>query len=629
MSELLSRRHSIGVKIFGAFLAMSLITALLGAYGIFVLSAAGGIVADTYDRPLMAINFARAASVDFAQMDKQVLWRRTAPEAERAAVDAKIDELSGTFFEDLAVAEERSLGERESAQITRIRELVTRWNSLRQEQGAARRDGEIDRIADQVIGAFDTLSELTADQSFIERRKAVSAISYFHYASILLSGAAVLVGVFITLLLARTILQPLIAAAKVADLIAGGDFQTPIPVGGQDETGTLLRSMTVMQNNIREMVRREVAQRQSAQSRLIDALESSREGMVLVDAGGKIVLANRQVADFFPGLAAYVADGADFATAASIVRPQLILPENSGETVSSITERPSGSPTFAVREYQLLDGRWVRFSRSDTRDGGFFLSLIDFTDIKVREEHFKEAMIQADAANTAKSEFLTTMSHELRTPLNAIIGFSEIISAQMFGNVGNPRYLSYASDIVKSGRHLLDVINSVLDLAKSEASKLELRPEVFDLCDIIHDCAATMRNISERAQLQLDMPVPEQALEVYGEPAKLKQIILNLLSNAVKFNAPGGSVALRAGLGLPGMVEFRVIDTGIGMSASDIAVALTPFGQVDSRLARRYEGTGLGLPLTKALVDLHNGTMTIDSVPGLGTTITVMIPQPV
>jgi signal transduction histidine kinase/HAMP domain-containing protein len=602
-------------------------TVIIGGYGIYVLDTAGRIVADTYDGPLMEINFARSASLDFTRMDKLALQRKVAPEEQRAEVDRQIDELSQTFSDDLNVAAQRALGQRERALLGEIQELVARWSALRTAPETPERDAGILKISDQIIGDFDMLIELTADKSFVERRKAISAISDFRYASIVLSGIAVLLGILLTVLLARGIVRPLTAAAKVADRIAYGHLQTPIPKGGKDETGILLRSMTVMQDNIREMMEREVAQRRSAQSRLIDALESSREGMVLVDASGKIVIANSQLADFFPTVAPYVVNGMSFKPAfkqmQSVVAWHGELDDNAGNAFAA----SQIGTTFSVGEYQLLDGRWLRISRSNTRDGGFFLFLSDFTEIKVREEHFKEAMLQAEAANVAKGHFLTNMSHELRTPLNAIIGFSEMIAREMFGKIGNPRYLEYIATILESGRHLLAIINSVLDMAKNETGKLELRAEQLDLCDILRDCIRIMREQCESAKLRLDVPPLEHPLPVYGEAAKLKQIVLNLLSNAVKFNAPGGSVSLLAGTDENGMTEFSVADTGIGMSRGDIAVALTPFGQVDSQLARRYEGTGLGLPLTKVLVELHRGVMTIDSEPGRGTTITVALPR--
>jgi signal transduction histidine kinase len=625
-ARLLGLRHSIGARMSAAFIAMGIITGVIGGYGIYVLGAARGIVVETYDGPLMAINFARAASLDFAEMDKESLRRKAAPPASRSEIDARIDALHATFLDDIGVAEQRSLGAREDATIKRIIGAVERWNALR--RAASPAEGDIEATTTEIIDAFDTLTELTADRSFVQRRKAVAAIDSFRRASLILSGAALVLGVLITTVLARQMIGPLTAAARVADRIADGHLETPIPAGGQDETGTLLRSMTVMQNNIREMMQREVEQRQSAQSRLFDALESAQQGIILVDDHGKIVIANSQVADFFPTVAPHLASGGDFARAFASMRALLSWREGSVDKKPDIFfESATSAPGSAVREYQIKDGRWIRFSHSDTRDGGFFLSLIDFTEIKQREEHFKEAKRQADAANTAKGHFLTNMSHELRTPLNAIIGFSEMIDGEMFGSIGNPQYLEYTGYVLQSARHLLEIINSVLDIAKSEAGKLELRAEDCDLARIVHECATMMRDMSARAELNLEIALPDGPLPVYGEAAKLRQIILNLLSNAVKFNRPGGRVSLVVDPGDERMTVFRIVDDGIGMSAAEIELAMQPFGQVDSTLARRYEGTGLGLPLTKALVELHGGVLRIASEPGRGTTVTVAIPR--
>src|SRR5258708_3995221 len=173
----------------------------------------------------------------------------------------------------------------------------------------------------------------------------------------------------------------------------------------------------------------------------------------------------------------------------------------------------------------MPDGRWIRFSRSETTDGGFILFLSDFTEIKEREEIFKEAKLQAEVASTAKTNFLANMSHELRTPLNAIIGFSELITGQHFGVVGNPRYVEYAGDILHSGKHLLGIISGVLDLAKSEAGKLELTLESVDLCGIVDECAMMMRTQCTQAQIRFIVDRPETPLVVQGEPARLRQII--------------------------------------------------------------------------------------------------------
>jgi signal transduction histidine kinase len=217
------------------------------------------------------------------------------------------------------------------------------------------------------------------------------------------------------------------------------------------------------------------------------------------------------------------------------------------------------------------------------------------------------------------------MSHELRTPLNAIIGFSEVMTGEIFGPVGNPKYREYVASILDSGRHLLDIINSLLDLAKADAGKMRLEGEPLELRRIVEACVSIMCEQCVRGGIGLELQPIDEALIVWGDAAKLRQIALNLLSNAVKFTEPGGRVSVAAGKGEPGFVNLIVDDTGIGMKAEDIPKALKPFSQIDSRLARRYAGTGLGLPLTKALVDLHGGEMRIESAPGCGTSVIVRL----
>ncbi|MBI1776283.1 MAG: HAMP domain-containing protein [Proteobacteria bacterium] len=601
---------------------MALMIGALGAYAIYVLTVAGTIVADTYDRPLMAINFARSASQIFTAMDKEVLRRSTVPPAAQQEIERHIDQLAHSFSDDLAIAEERALSEQERGIIQQIRQLVGEWNDLRRSQSLDDIAPQLYRLAEDIIDRFDILTELTAEHGFVERRQGISAISRFKYISIGGALLAFMLAAAITLGLASRIIQPLAASARIADRIAKGELNTPIPSGGKDETGILLRSMTVMQDNIRVMMERETAQRQSAQNRLIDALESSREGMLLVDAEGRIVMVNSQVAAFFPRVAHYFTQGAEFSAAFALIHTQLKQPAD-----SSAAEAAFSQILDRGGEAQLTDGRWIRVSRSNTHDGGFFLFLSDFTEIKAREQHYREAKLQAEAASTAKSRFLAHMSHELRTPLNAIIGFSEVLASQMFGSLGNGKYVDYATNISQGGHHLLDIISSVLDLAKSEAGKLQLNGEPLDLRVVLADCATMMQDQCTRASLRFDVASQEQPLDIVGEPAKLRQIFLNLLSNAVKFTEPGGSVSMRAGAPMDGAIRVEIADTGIGMAPEDIPIALAPFEQIDSRLARRYEGTGLGLPLAKALVELHGGEITIASEPGKGTRVAVMLPH--
>jgi signal transduction histidine kinase/HAMP domain-containing protein len=603
-------KYTIGAKIFGAFVAMSAIIGLMGLAGYGVLAAAGNIAVTTFDGPLMAISYARAAQTDFTEMQLAELRYEQAAPAARAAIADQIADLAETFTADLNVAAQRSLAADEHKVIGEIVPLVRRWRAARNSGDTALRQ----RLDREIDDKFELLIEFNTDHSFIGRRQTVSNIAYYKYGSIALTLLALGMAGGITLFLRRRIIRPLTAAAMVADRISKGELQTQIPDSGRDETGTLLKSMRVMQTNIREMMTRETMLRRSAENRLADALETSREGVILVAPEGRIALANGRLKDFFPAIAPDIVPGRAFDAVLRAIQGQLV-PHGSAAEIDA-----SGHS-----ELELADGRWLRMTRSGTSDGGSIIFLSDFTLVKEREESLKRAKQEAEAANAAKSRFLANMSHELRTPLNAIIGFSEIISGEFFGAVGNARYLDYCGDILRSGRHLLAVINSVLDLSKSESGKLKLDAKPVDMAEVLADCVAMVREQCTAAGLMLSVSATGP-LPLTGDPAKLRQIFLNLLSNGVKFTEKGGSVSLSA-VSSGTDICVTVGDTGIGMSAADIEVAFQPFGQVDNRLERKYEGTGLGLPLTKALVDLHGGSMAVDSARGRGTRITVTLPR--
>ena len=231
----------------------------------------------------------------------------------------------------------------------------------------------------------------------------------------------------------------------------------------------------------------------------------------------------------------------------------------------------------------------------------------------------------AETANRARGEFLANMSHELRTPLNAILGFSEILERELFGPLGDVRYREFALDIHSSGKHLLEIIGNILDLAKVDAGKLELYEQEVDIVEMMHICARLMTEAAETAGVTLEVRTPPDAVFIQGDSTRIRQIFLNLLSNAVKFTPKGKQVVLSGDVENDGFL-FRVADTGIGMTEDEAVQAMQAFRQIDSSLSRRYQGTGLGLPLTKSLVELHDGSMRIESTPGEGTTVTVWLP---
>jgi two-component system, cell cycle sensor histidine kinase PleC len=235
------------------------------------------------------------------------------------------------------------------------------------------------------------------------------------------------------------------------------------------------------------------------------------------------------------------------------------------------------------------------------------------------------ARFAAEESSRVKSQFLANMSHELRTPLNAIIGFSEIIRDGRLGPV-SARYRDYAHDIHSSGDHLLRLINDVLDLAKVEAGRLELREEELELKKLFEDCRRLIMDRLTAGQLKFALRLPPNPPRLLGDELRLKQIVLNLLSNAVKFTQVSGRITLSAATAAGGGIAIVVSDTGIGMEPHDIPLALAPFRQLDGALARRFEGTGLGLPLARRLVELHGGVLTIASTKGHGTVVTVSLP---
>ncbi len=238
------------------------------------------------------------------------------------------------------------------------------------------------------------------------------------------------------------------------------------------------------------------------------------------------------------------------------------------------------------------------------------------------------ALLNAESANRAKTEFLANMSHELRTPLNAIIGFSDVIQNEIMGRFAeNPKYVDYARDIREAGTHLLHVINDILDIAKIEAGQLDLREDAFGADQAIETCISLLSNRAEDAGLGLIRKENETQARIWGDEKKFKQIVLNLLTNAISFTPKGGNVTLSTGVGGDGEFELTVSDTGVGMAAGDLEKALAPFAQVDNAQQRYHEGTGLGLPISMALAELHGGTLEIYSEPGLGTTVTVRLPS--
>ena len=386
--------------------------------------------------------------------------------------------------------------------------------------------------------------------------------------------------------------------------------------------------------------RKSKARAMSAEGRLRDAIDSVSDAFVLFDRHDRLILCNYAFADTF---------GID-ERALRAGAPKETLMKIAGLAIRNQTAAPDGRA--GVREVELQDDRWLQISDRRTADGGSVMTAADITAIKRQEamrarneeelqklvnqleanqvelselaRKYETAKIRAEAANQAKSEFLANMSHELRTPLNAINGFSEIMAGEMFGPLGDARYKEYCHDILNSGQHLLALINDILDMAKIEAGKMQMHFEVVDLSDLCQDAVRLMRGRAEEADLVLSYELGSET-SIQADYRALKQVLLNLLSNAIKFTPRGGRVSVKAGIE-SGWAFISVTDTGIGISEEDLPRLAQPFEQVETKHARATQGTGLGLALTKSLMEMHNGRLEMASQPGEGTTVTVLLP---
>lgn len=296
-----------------------------------------------------------------------------------------------------------------------------------------------------------------------------------------------------------------------------------------------------------------------------------------------------------------------------------LLGGGSVRTYLDVTERKRAEEAHQEHE-QILQDRVTQLEKAHRQLEEQGEDLVCLT------RYLKDANNKAETANRSKSEFLAAMSHELRTSLNAIMGFSEILQNQTFGPVGNPKYLEYVKDIYESGEHLLELINDILDLTKIEAGESDLTEETIDIAKVVKSCLTLVQERAHKADLTLISEFEDDLAPLYADKRKLKQILVNLLTNAIKFTPSGGKVTIKIWYRAASGYVFQIIDTGIGIALEDIPYALAPFKQIDGDLARKYEGTGLGLPLTKSLVELHGGSFDLQSQVGVGTAVTVRFP---
>ena len=365
-----------------------------------------------------------------------------------------------------------------------------------------------------------------------------------------------------------------------------------------------------------------------ASRRLTDALETISEGFFLFDAEDRLVVCNSKFRELYPGLADIVVPGVAFETILKTVTERGILTDTAGRTEGWIRERleQHRNPGGPLLHHQS-DGLWIQISERKTQDGGTVGVYTDVTELKKREAELAAARDEAMQATQAKSQFLASMSHELRTPLNAIIGYSEMLHEEA-GDLGQTAFLPDLEKIQDAGKHLLNLINDILDLYKIEAGKMDVLLEEFDVAALILEVASVIQPLMAKNANTLVVDCAPDLGTMRSDQTKLRQNLFNLLSNAAKFTDRGQIVltARRILQGDDDWLEFKVSDTGIGMTADLIGRLFQAFAQAEASTSRNYGGTGLGLAITKHFCRMLGGDVAVESTPGQGSTFTILLP---
>jgi PAS domain S-box-containing protein len=403
-------------------------------------------------------------------------------------------------------------------------------------------------------------------------------------------------------------------AARDLALLSGRTIEmrmTPMPGGGM--------ICTTLDITARKRAEKELSETTSL---LRAMLINMTQAVLVLDAELRLRLWNERICEIFHHPAGRFWIGR---SVAELIREGAGEHRERAERIVAFLRQAATLRRPMTAEFTLPTGAIIESRLVPMPDGGLLCTYLDITERKEAEAALLRAKEEAELASRSKSEFLANMSHELRTPLNAILGFADILKSEFFGPLGHQRYKGYVADIHDSGQLLLQLVNDILDVAKIESGKAELFEEPVAVGRVVESCARLMRDRVQTRGLRLTRLVPAKLPLVRCDERRLKQIVLNLLSNAVKFTPAGGRIVVRAAIEDGGFV-IAIEDTGIGIAKKDLAKALRRFGQIDNRLQRKHEGTGLGLPLTKSMVELHGGRLTLDSTPGIGTKVTIWLP---
>ncbi len=477
----------------------------------------------------------------------------------------------------------------------------------------------IDRHLGSIVDAVEADAQRRAEDTSVEVDNVSRIVGV-----IFLACAAV--GLIVTFVILKSITGPLEQLDVAVSAITEGDLDAPIPPPGADEIGKMATTLEMFRQGSIER-QKLTSERARAEAHLRGAVDSIREGFAYYDADDRLVFWNDEYVHAMQESAEMITIGARFEDIlrANVANNLFTFGEDEKDRYIRRRLEEHRNPT-GLNMLELADHRWFIIEDAKTPDGGTVVTLTNITNLKETEASLQAAKDVAEHANRAKTEFLANMSHELRTPLNSIIGFSDAMKNEIFGRLGHPNYDDYAGHIMKSGEHLLEVIGDILDISKIEAGEATIDESNIDVRSIFQACVTMVKAQANEKHIDLKIVVSTDLPALRADSRHLKQIVLNLLSNALKFTESGGNVALTAGLGDADEIVLIVEDTGIGIAAGDIVKILEPFGRVVSNPELSSPGTGLGLSLSKHLLELHGGRIEVDSEVGKGTSVTVRMP---
>jgi signal transduction histidine kinase/DNA-binding NarL/FixJ family response regulator/HAMP domain-containing protein len=443
---------------------------------------------------------------------------------------------------------------------------------------------------------------------------------------------ALILAVMVALIFHKSITRNVVRLTDAAGELRNGNLEVRADIHSSDELGQLADSFNTMSVRIKTLVGDLEEQAVTASSRLFQALESISEGFCLYDANGLFVLANTKYREIFSEIDSYLRPGIHYQKVLRIAAQKGIFPIAARRIDDWVLEQVQRhNQSMVSYEQQLGDGRWLNISESKTQDGEIVGIYTDITTRKTAEEELRQAIKTAEAATLAKSDFLANMSHEIRTPMNAILGFTEILD----GKITDAQQKQYLSSIAWSGKTLLGLINDILDLSKIEAGKLEFQYEAVNLSALLTEIEQIFLFKIKEKKLDFEIAVdPALPDAVVIDKIRLKQILLNLIGNAVKFTSEG-YIRVSAYKNSANQDQktlelvLSVQDTGIGIPEGQKERIFEVFKQQEGQSPVEYGGTGLGLTITKRLVEMMDGTIWVESLPGIGSTFRVVFNVPI